>query len=135
MQCTFVHDGVFGELEAYFSSGPHGGGTYDVVEGQLHPRSLSFSFLGSRFEPHHLFAAPIPGGDDYRNYLVIHRGRKRAGRRRSIEAKAIWALLRRQSAESLGSQRRYDELVAWIRTRQRMMPAQDHQLAVIPSRL
>ena len=52
-----------------------------------------------------------------------------------IPAHAPCALLRRQTPETLGSQRRYDELLVFLRTRPALPPAEDHNLRDRPSRL
>ena len=139
LQITFIHNGVFEELTQWYSSLQHGSGTYYLNgAGELEPRRLSFSFLGTRAPGrlHHLKAAPIPGGDWARNFLAIHIGRTQGGPNRwPIPANHPWALLRRQTPETLGSQRRYDELLAFLRTRPPLPPAEDHNLREVPSRL
>ena len=136
---SFIHNGVFEELGQFYSSGQHGSGMYALNEaGVLEPRILSFSFLGTRApgQLHHLKAAPIPGGDMTRNYLAIHCGRTQGRPNRSpIPANAPWALLRRQTPETLGDQRRYEDLLAWLRTRPVLPPAEDRRLREVPSRL
>ena len=138
-QITFIHNGVFGELIHWYSSGPHGSGVGSLSDaGDLEPRSFSFSFLGTRVpgQLHHLKAHIIPGGDMTRRHLVIHRGRIRGNRNQEpIPANTPWALLRRQTPETLGSQRRYDELLAFLRTRRALPPAEDRNLRDTPSRL
>lgn len=134
-RCTFVHNGTRGELDGWYSSGVHGDGQHLMIDGLLEPLDASFSFLGHRLRLHHLMIAPLPGPDPSRRYLAVHHGRNRAGACAPIKAHTPWAILSRQTPETLGSQRRYMELLQWLRTRPSFRPQFDHRLQIIPSQL
>lgn len=133
--CTFVHNGIFGEFDQqWFSSEEHGSGAGILcTDGKLHPTEATFSFIGNRGWQHSLIIDRLHRRS--REYFAWHLGRPRSHRRPGIAHMTPWAQLSRVDASSLGSQRKYDNLVRWLLSRPRMPNTRIMDLGEIMSRI